>query len=135
MLAHTYKSQIIPSTFAVSKEHINEICITSAMETKSSPGPVPTQSRDFRGSEKTIEPSSPSNERSKKSRTAAGAGTEEYEYITGLKLVIVLASVTLAAFPMLLDTTIIVTAIPRITSDFYSLDDVGWYGSAYLLAK
>ena len=26
-------------------------------------------------------------------------------------------------------------AIPRITSDFHSLPDVGWYGSAYLLAK
>lgn len=26
-------------------------------------------------------------------------------------------------------------AIPRITSDFRSLTDVGWYGSAYLLAN
>lgn len=26
-------------------------------------------------------------------------------------------------------------AIPRITSDFHSLTDVGWYGSAYLLAN
>jgi hypothetical protein len=26
-------------------------------------------------------------------------------------------------------------AIPRITSDFHSLTDIGWYGSAYLLAK
>lgn len=26
-------------------------------------------------------------------------------------------------------------AIPRITSDFHSLPDVGWYGSAYLLAN
>lgn len=26
-------------------------------------------------------------------------------------------------------------AIPRITSDFHSLPEVGWYGSAYLLAN
>jgi MFS family permease len=33
----------------------------------------------------------------------------------------------------LTDYSLIATAIPRITSDFDSLDDVGWYGSAYLL--
>ena len=27
------------------------------------------------------------------------------------------------------------TAIPKITSRFHSLDDVGWYGSAYLLTQ
>lgn len=27
------------------------------------------------------------------------------------------------------------TAIPQITSDFQSLDDIGWYGSAYLIAQ
>ena len=32
------------------------------------------------------------------------------------------------------DRTIIATAIPRITDDFHSLGDVGWYGSAYMLA-
>ncbi|KAF9266282.1 MFS general substrate transporter [Marasmius fiardii PR-910] len=34
---------------------------------------------------------------------------------------------------MALDNTIIATAIPKITDHFHSLDDVGWYGSAYLL--
>ncbi|KKP02454.1 MFS transporter [Trichoderma harzianum] len=33
------------------------------------------------------------------------------------------------------DRTIVATAIPKITSDFNSLDDVGWYGSAYLLTN
>ena len=28
---------------------------------------------------------------------------------------------------------IIATAIPKITDDFHSLNDIGWYGSAYLL--
>lgn len=31
------------------------------------------------------------------------------------------------------DNTIIATAIPKITDQFNSLDDVGWYGSCYLL--
>ncbi|KUJ12632.1 MFS multidrug transporter [Mollisia scopiformis] len=57
------------------------------------------------------------------------------EYIKGLKLAIVIGVVALASFTMLLDTSIVVTAIPRITSDFHSLDDVGWYGSAYLLSN
>ena len=34
---------------------------------------------------------------------------------------------------MALDNTIIATAIPRITDQFKALNDVGWYGSAYLL--
>jgi MFS family permease len=34
---------------------------------------------------------------------------------------------------MALDNTILSTAIPRITDQFNSLDDIGWYASAYLL--
>ncbi|KAJ5659856.1 hypothetical protein N7507_006307 [Penicillium longicatenatum] len=34
-----------------------------------------------------------------------------------------------------LDRTIIATAIPRITDEFHSLGDIGWYGSAYMLAS
>lgn len=33
------------------------------------------------------------------------------------------------------DRTIIATAIPKITDEFHSLDDVGWYGSAFLLCS
>ena len=29
---------------------------------------------------------------------------------------------------------IIATAIPKITDDFHSIEDIGWYGSAYMLA-
>ncbi|KAF1985121.1 MFS general substrate transporter [Aulographum hederae CBS 113979] len=60
---------------------------------------------------------------------------EQTQYISGAKLVIVLASVTLIVFLMMLDMSIVVVAIPVITSDFHSLDDVGWYGSAYMLAN
>ncbi|OJJ42585.1 hypothetical protein ASPZODRAFT_104998 [Penicilliopsis zonata CBS 506.65] len=61
--------------------------------------------------------------------------TDSHENISGLQLAAVLGSVTLVSFLMLLDTSIVATAIPRITSDFHSLDDVGWYGTAYLLAN
>ncbi|KAF4979889.1 hypothetical protein FZEAL_4000 [Fusarium zealandicum] len=60
---------------------------------------------------------------------------DEIEYLTGWKLTSLMISITLAAFLMLLDMSIIVTAIPRITSDFHSLRDVGWYGSSYNLAS
>ena len=33
------------------------------------------------------------------------------------------------------DRTILGVAIPQITTEFNSLDDIGWYGSAYLLAS
>lgn len=52
---------------------------------------------------------------------------------TGLKLATIIVALCLAVFLVALDNTIIATAIPRITDAFHALDDVGWYGSAYLL--
>lgn len=60
---------------------------------------------------------------------------DEPEYLSGWKLVSLMVAITLSAFLMLLDMSIIVTAIPSITSDFHSLRDIGWYGSAYNLAS
>ncbi|KUJ18477.1 MFS general substrate transporter [Mollisia scopiformis] len=57
--------------------------------------------------------------------------TDVNEYVTGFKLVIIVASVAMACFLMLVDTMVINTAIPRITDQFHSLHDVGWYASAY----
>ncbi|KAI6354934.1 hypothetical protein MCOR25_008420 [Pyricularia grisea] len=56
-------------------------------------------------------------------------------HMSGSKLFAMLSSVTLATFLTLLDMSIIATAIPHITNEFSSLDDVGWYGSAYQLAS
>ena len=58
---------------------------------------------------------------------------DEPEYPQGVKLAIIIASLCLSVFLMALDNTIIATAIPKITDHFKALDDVGWYGSAYLL--
>lgn len=35
----------------------------------------------------------------------------------------------LATFCVAVDNTIISTAVPRITHDFHSIDDVGWYAA------
>ncbi|KAL3443189.1 major facilitator superfamily domain-containing protein [Aspergillus insuetus] len=53
--------------------------------------------------------------------------------LTGLRLVAVFTVLCLAIFLVALDNTIIATALPRITDEFQALEDVGWYGSSYLL--
>ncbi|KAI3555014.1 major facilitator superfamily transporter [Colletotrichum abscissum] len=58
---------------------------------------------------------------------------EEGDYATGLKLFILMTSLLLCQFLVALDMSIIATAIPKITREFQSLDQVGWYGSGFLL--
>ncbi|CAK7238638.1 MAG: hypothetical protein STHCBS139747_000056 [Sporothrix thermara] len=55
------------------------------------------------------------------------------EYPTGTRLALIVLALCLTVFIMSLDNAIIATAIPKITDQFHSLEDVGWYGSAYLL--
>jgi hypothetical protein len=57
------------------------------------------------------------------------------EYVTGIKLIVIFASVALSCFLMLLDTMVVSTAIPHITDTFHSLRDVGWYASAYQFGR
>ncbi|KAG8527918.1 uncharacterized protein KY384_006834 [Bacidia gigantensis] len=45
----------------------------------------------------------------------------------------IIVGMYLAIFLVALDRTIIATAIPRITDEFHSIQDIGWYGSAYML--
>ncbi|TVY38445.1 Aspyridones efflux protein [Lachnellula occidentalis] len=58
---------------------------------------------------------------------------EGVDYPTGMKLGLISMALCLSVFLMALDNSIIATAIPKITDQFHSLPDVGWYGSAYLL--
>ncbi|KAL4890731.1 major facilitator superfamily domain-containing protein [Aspergillus ambiguus] len=57
----------------------------------------------------------------------------EPEYLSTWKLVLLFIGLCLTTFCLSLDNTILATAIPRITDQFKSLDDVGWYASSYLL--
>lgn len=59
--------------------------------------------------------------------------SDDVRYPSPTKLAVLLFGSCLGAFLVGLDSTIITTAIPRITDDFHSTADVGWYGSAYLL--
>ena len=58
---------------------------------------------------------------------------DENEYPSAMKLVPIVIALVLAVFLASLDMNIIATAIPRITDQFHSLDQVGWYGSAMFL--
>ncbi|EEU43785.1 uncharacterized protein NECHADRAFT_44897 [Fusarium vanettenii 77-13-4] len=56
-------------------------------------------------------------------------------YPTGFAFGMTLFALFISLFCVALDSTIIATAIPRITDQFHALQDVGWYGSSYLLTK
>jgi hypothetical protein len=57
----------------------------------------------------------------------------EQQYASGKKIALIMLALLLAMFLIALDRTIIATAIPQITNEFNSLDDIGWYASSYLI--
>ncbi|KAH7312381.1 MFS toxin efflux pump [Stachybotrys elegans] len=65
----------------------------------------------------------------------ASNGDEEdsTQYPTGFKLALIMGSLCMAIFLVALDQTIIAPALGTITSEYRSVGDIGWYGSAYLL--
>ncbi|KAJ7213234.1 major facilitator superfamily transporter [Mycena rebaudengoi] len=83
----------------------------------------------------TLSGDSPSRSISEKEKIE-GATHElnEDDFPHGIKLALLTVALCLSVFLVALDNTIIATAIPKITDQFQSLDDVGWYGSSYLLA-
>ncbi|TGO39393.1 hypothetical protein BHYA_0055g00490 [Botrytis hyacinthi] len=60
-------------------------------------------------------------------------GTVAIVYLTGWRYAAVGIAIVLSMFLASLDLTIIATAIPHITDEFHSLNDVGWYASALFL--
>ncbi|KAJ7629126.1 major facilitator superfamily transporter [Roridomyces roridus] len=58
---------------------------------------------------------------------------DEVEYPSGMRFGVIVVALCLSIFLTSLDGTIIAVAIPKITDKFHSLDDIGWYGSAYFL--
>ncbi|KAK9384925.1 major facilitator superfamily domain-containing protein [Lipomyces mesembrius] len=61
------------------------------------------------------------------------SGGEGYPPIRNV--IVIMTGVYLCMFLVAVDRTIISTAIPQITDDFHSLNDVGWYSSAYLITS
>lgn len=66
------------------------------------------------------------HEKAKSSKPLREDGSE---YPEGIPFALLCLALCLSVFLMALDTTIIATAIPKITDEFQSLTDVGWYGS------
>jgi MFS family permease len=58
---------------------------------------------------------------------------DDSEHPSVARLALISFAVNLCVFLLSLDLTIVSTAIPRITDEFHSLDQVGWYGSAFCL--
>ncbi|KAJ5357816.1 Major facilitator superfamily domain general substrate transporter [Penicillium brevicompactum] len=66
---------------------------------------------------------------------ALAAAAAAVPFPTGWKLGFILTAIALVTFTVMLDASILATAVPFITNHFHSLLDVGWYGSAYQLAS
>ncbi|KAK5371064.1 hypothetical protein LTR20_007329 [Exophiala xenobiotica] len=89
------------------------------------------------------EVASPAQYRSGQSGPAADAPNSmdpkskqtDITYPTGIKLGLLMMSVFVGMFLSSLDKFIVSTAIPQITNEFNSADDIGWYGTAYLLTN
>ncbi|KAF4540686.1 MFS toxin efflux pump [Lasiodiplodia theobromae] len=68
--------------------------------------------------------------------TESDSGTESEDatqYVQGFRLVCLIVGLILAVFCLGLDRTILATAVPKITNEFNSLEDVAWYGSSFAL--
>lgn len=63
--------------------------------------------------------------------TLSRIATSDYPH--GFKIAFIMVALVLSIFLVALDMTIVATAIPRITDEFHSLNQVGWYGSAFFL--
>ena len=72
-------------------------------------------------------------EQHKSEEETVGEGEDESKYLSGAPLLVLVISLCLVTFLIGLDQMVIATAIPKITTEFHSLSQVGWYGSAYLL--
>ncbi|KAL5040945.1 hypothetical protein BDW71DRAFT_212603 [Aspergillus fruticulosus] len=68
-------------------------------------------------------------------KAAANAAAAEPEYPGFAKVAVIILGLFLCVFLVALDQTIIGVAIPEITNQFKSIEDIAWYGSAYFLTS
>ncbi|KAJ5133657.1 MFS multidrug transporter [Penicillium atrosanguineum] len=57
------------------------------------------------------------------------------QWLQGSTLIIIMVALTIVSYLMLLDVSVVSTALPAITNEFNSLPDLGWYGAAYQLSN
>ncbi|KAH6867212.1 putative efflux pump antibiotic resistance protein [Thelonectria olida] len=92
-----------------------------------------TNSSKFPQEEQDTKEGNDGNESLAADKTACCEAMDATDYPTGIPLFLIVVGLCLAVFIMGLDNSIIATAIPKITDQFSSLGDIGWYGSAYFL--
>ena len=83
--------------------------------------------------EKTIETSSVEGDPEKFKVDHSTTATPEAPGMYGLPLFALTSALSMAVFLVAMDVNVIATAVPHITGEFRSLEDVGWYGSAFLM--
>lgn len=88
---------------------------------------------DDSASEKGTGPSPVAHQSPNTSQPDDSSTTDPARYPTGWRLIAIMASLCLGTLVVAIDNTIIGVAVPKISTVFDALDDVGWYGSAYLL--
>lgn len=65
--------------------------------------------------------------------TTTKDGPETINYPTGFAFIAITVALCLNIFLILLDGSIVSTAVPKVTNEFHSLNDVGWYASVYFM--
>ena len=60
---------------------------------------------------------------------------DEVQHLSGSKLYTLVLALLLTVLIMTLDMSILATAIPKITDDFHTINDIGWYGATYLMCS
>ncbi|KAK4096469.1 MFS general substrate transporter [Parathielavia hyrcaniae] len=123
-------------TLAPSRESVTDSAAGEQTDVEmGSTGPAETASRADPADEKHDPLARQATATSKTGKPLSQTPTREdgAEYPTGMKLSLIVLALCLSVFVMALDNSIIATAIPKITDDFKSLADVGWYASSYLL--
>ncbi|KAL4904317.1 hypothetical protein BDW74DRAFT_154605, partial [Aspergillus multicolor] len=68
-------------------------------------------------------------------KESVSANPAEPEYPGFAKVAVIILGLYLSVFLVALDQTIISVAIPEITNQFKSIEDIAWYGSAYFLTS
>ncbi|KKA27562.1 hypothetical protein TD95_002406 [Thielaviopsis punctulata] len=100
----------------------------------SSPAPAaPAASREFQADEPAAGAAVPAGAAQAKQFGPPPDESDVYFQPKSLRFWLVMVSNFVAIFLVALDRTILATAIPKITDDFHTLNDIGWYGSAYML--
>ncbi|PNY22485.1 HC-toxin efflux carrier TOXA [Tolypocladium capitatum] len=70
----------------------------------------------------------------KKDVEAGAAAADQTNYPGPLAAGLLMLAICVAVFLVSLDRTVVATAIPRITDEFNSFGDIGWYAGAYALS-